>query len=138
MTNVGKVKDDEVAALEAATEESVQRPTILASRYFPNGDGGFRVMYFWMEDQPSLRQIKVRNPETRQEVTSPVPKERLDDAVNSGECDGLVYGWYCDLPPGFVSGDTQALELSAPGQKIPATCYPSRRLPDATAAPGDR
>jgi len=138
MTNVEVVMHQQVAAFKSATEASLQQPTMIASRYFPKVGDKSEMFVWWMEDEPSLREVTVRNPETRQVITIPIPKERLDDARSNGECDGFFYGWFCFLPPGFVGGVTQALEVSAPGQKVPAICYPSLPLQPENAAPATK
>jgi hypothetical protein len=135
LTNVNVVMDQQIAAFKSATEASIQQPTMIASRYFPKVGEKSEMFVWWIEDEPSLREVTVRNPETGQVITIPIPKERLDDARSNGECDGFFYGWVYWLPPGFVGGVTQALEVSAPGQKVPAICYPSLPLQPENAAP---
>lgn len=126
MTNVRKIEEEVIAALKEATPQSIQKPTMIACKYYPAMQNGMGMFITWIEDHPSLREVTVRNPETKEQITIKIPEQRLNEAIKDGEERlGFIHYWFFRLPVGFVKGNSQILEVSAPQQKIPANCYPS-------------
>lgn len=136
-SNMRKVKDESTETIRAATPESLRKPNMIASRYclvsIPGK--GYPIFLTWMEDHPTLRAITIRNPETEKEITISIPQWRLDDGVKHEQPQVFIYGWIDYIPTDFVADASQALEVSTPGQKVPATCYPSVLLGNPETAP---
>ena len=126
-SNLCMVEDGDVLAVKAATPDSLKKPVMIPSFYFPADatEKGCTIFFTWLEDRPRLRTITVRNPETDRKITITIPQYRLDSAVEHEEDYCFIYGWIDHIPADFVAEPSQALEVSAPDQKIPATCYPS-------------
>jgi hypothetical protein len=127
-TNGRMVEHERVVALRHATEQSLQKPTVLASVYWPQTrkDGTVRICINWMEDKPSLKEVVVRNPETGKEQRVPVPAEIFDYIVAVTAKSNVSYAFTGSVSVDVTGDDpTQALEVFAPEQEVPATCYPS-------------
>lgn len=137
-TNIEIVRDEEIAALKAATPDSLKNPQVIVSFYFPQPTPGKGVYIhvLWLEDSLTLRQVIVKNPETEKEITITIPEERLHDKMAANEQrEGFVYGWACFIPADIVSSPSQALEVRAPQQERAGICYPTVFLDDGKHAP---
>src|SRR5437870_807649 len=58
-TNVAKSADERTDALKSATVESLQKPTVISSVYWPQSrkDGSVWTLIIWIEDKPSLKEV---------------------------------------------------------------------------------
>ena len=114
MTNTQKVLEEDIRAVQEATPESLQKPTVIAAKYFPEvvPGQGMQIQLVWLEDHPTLRTIKVRNPETEMEVTLSIPQADLDDVAKHDELTHITYRWMDFIPADFVDSGSQVLEVS--------------------------
>lgn len=130
-TNLRKAEDDRIRMLRSTTAEQLKHPTVLSSCYWPKSrkNGTVAIELIWMENQPSLHEVIVWNPETGKEERIAFPEWARKDASENVKL-GVTFGWMARVSV-EVTGDNpaQVLELRAPGQIWPANCYPSIKLP---------
>ncbi|MDP9175024.1 MAG: hypothetical protein M3O30_14350 [Planctomycetota bacterium] len=131
-SNLRKVADDKFHALRFATTQSLAKPLVVSSVYYPSlaKDGSVPINLDWIENTPSLMEVVVRNPDTEREERIPIPPSRLNDVIQSGDMEGVLYECRAHVSLSVAGNNpAQVLEVSAPNQGFPASCYPCI-LPD--------
>ncbi|MDP9174709.1 MAG: hypothetical protein M3O30_12700 [Planctomycetota bacterium] len=126
-SNLLKVKDDKFYALRFATTQSLAKPLVVSSVYYPSfAKGRFvPIDLDWIESTPSLTEVIVRNPDTQREERISIPPSRLNDLIQSGDMEGVLYECRAHVSLSVAGNNpAQVLEVSAPNQDFPASCYP--------------
>lgn len=145
MSNARLVMEERIAAVNLVTPQSLERPRMVASIYFPeplHGPGvegkGLGLFAWWVENRMTLEKVIIRNPETEKEIVLSVPDEALHDKDASREDRAqFVHAWLLFIPTDFVTSRSQVLQIRVPGQEEAARCYPAvrySRLPTSQAA----